>query len=281
LESAVELSAEESAWSAAQRDDAAQALAGRSPPGSLVWHGGQLALVCMAFLLLVEAGTLAVRLLRSWHFETIAKPLAAQADVNRSPTKQGGSDQKAKTTANEKTLHGAASPAAPATKPAAKPMLSQAAERELESLALRQQKENGELAGNQGGGGPGTGPDKDAGAGSEASIAHDAARMAASGSYDPETRKAITYASAEAAAAARQLEVGDLAAARVPAAAAQRALETALEDERQAGLPSEKRNPIARRFNPAEVDPLYRDSVAAYFERLSRDGSQPAPTQAK
>jgi hypothetical protein len=50
-------------------------------------------------------------------------------------------------------------------------------------------------------------------------------------------------------------------------------LATALEHGRAAG----ERDTIVRRFNPADVDPVYREAVETYFERLSREGRHPAP----
>jgi hypothetical protein len=42
------------------------------------------------------------------------------------------------------------------------------------------------------------------------------------------------------------------------------------------GRPAEANDQIARHFSPADVDPLYRESVESYFERLSRDARRPA-----
>ena len=84
LESVVELADEESRWSAAQRENATQALAGRQPPGRLAWRGGQLALACLAGLLLVEGAVLAVR---SWRVSPAATTTAAtKAKPGSAPT---------------------------------------------------------------------------------------------------------------------------------------------------------------------------------------------------
>lgn len=54
-------------------------------------------------------------------------------------------------------------------------------------------------------------------------------------------------------------------------------LATALEH----GRPDESRDRIVRHFNPADVDPLYREAVESYFERLSRDPRRPAPATSR
>ena len=102
LESVVELADEESVWSAAQRENATQALAGRQPPGRLAWRGGQLALACLASLLLVEGAVLAVR---SWRVSpaatTKAKPGSAPTDEFSATIEWKSPDSEIKATAIE------------------------------------------------------------------------------------------------------------------------------------------------------------------------------------
>jgi hypothetical protein len=54
-------------------------------------------------------------------------------------------------------------------------------------------------------------------------------------------------------------------------------LATALEH----GRPDDARDRIVRQFNPADVDPLYREAVESYFERLSRDPRRPSPATSR
>lgn len=72
---------------------------------------------------------------------------------------------------------------------------------------------------------------------------------------------------AAAGEAAKKREVGEAA----------KKLATALEH----GRPDEPRDRIVRHFNPADVDPLYREAVESYFERLSRDPRRAAPATSR
>jgi hypothetical protein len=99
---------------------------------------------------------------------------------------------------------------------------------ELEKLAAEQDRIAEALAGNPS---PGAGEPASA----EGDVATAAAGMAGNGAYSPETQKHLATAGEAAGSAARQLSAGDRAAARVPAATAQRALALATEAQEKAG----------------------------------------------
>jgi chromosome segregation protein len=99
---------------------------------------------------------------------------------------------------------------------------------ELEKLAAEQDKIAQALAGNAS---PGAGEPASA----EGAVATAAAGMADNGAYSAATRKQLAQAGEAAGDAARQLGAGDRAAARVPAATAQRALALASETQEKAG----------------------------------------------
>jgi hypothetical protein len=99
---------------------------------------------------------------------------------------------------------------------------------ELEKLAAEQDRIAEALAGNAL---PGAGEPASA----EGEVATAATRMAGNGAYSQETQKHLATAGEAAGNAARQLSAGDRAAARVPAATAQRALALATEAQEKAG----------------------------------------------
>jgi hypothetical protein len=102
LESALELAGNESSWAAAQRDDALQSLARRTPPGALTWRGGQILLGAVAALLLVEGTALLLRSLHTPSVTTsVTKAGAAPADDVRATIEWKSPDPEIKATAIE------------------------------------------------------------------------------------------------------------------------------------------------------------------------------------
>src|SRR5207248_2986322 len=102
---------------------------------------------------------------------------------------------------------------------------------QLEELAARQQKLNTDIAAATGNtASPSHDPKTE-----EMAIARAAADLGRNDSFAPSTGKHVAAAATAADEAARQLALGDHLAARVPAAAAQRALELAVEAQEKAG----------------------------------------------
>jgi hypothetical protein len=102
LESSLELNDQETTWAAAQRDDTAQSLATRKPPGLLAWRGGQIILGAVVCLLLGEGAALIVRSLRSTLNATaVAKSDASTADATRGTIEWKSPEAEIKATAIE------------------------------------------------------------------------------------------------------------------------------------------------------------------------------------